>query len=644
MVIHAAALKQVPTAEYNPFEYIRTNVVGAQNVIEACLDSGVKRVVALSTDKAAAPINLYGATKLCSDKLFTAANNIKGDRDLRFSVVRYGNVMGSRGSVIPFFLERRKTGVLPITDPAMTRFNITLQEGVDMVLCALEHAQGGEIFVPKIPSYRITDLARAIGPECGHAIVGVRPGEKIHEEMITASDSFSTVDLGRYFVILPSAGLYTVETYCAQHGGKSVTAGFAYNSGSNAEFLTVEQLRALIASYVSAPAAGEPHMIPYGRQEITQDDIDAVIDVLRSDFLTQGPTVPRFEHNVASYCGAVRAVAANSATSALHIACLALGLGPEDWLWTSPISFVASANCGLYCGANVDFVDIDPTTLNMCPEALAAKLEQAEREGRLPKIVMPVHLCGQPCHMEPIHALSKKYGFSIIEDASHAIGGRYLGKPVGACTHSHITVFSFHPVKIITTGEGGVALTNDPQLARTMELLRTHGVTRDPVLMTDAPDGPWYYQQVVLGFNYRMTDIQAALGLSQLLRVDQYVARRHRLAERYDQHLAGLPIKTPWRDSQSYSALHLYVIRLSTLDCAPARRKVFESLRSQGIGVNVHYIPIHMQPYYMKIGFKPGDFPEAERYYSQAITLPMYPTMSEIQQDQVISALRAALN
>ena len=255
IVIHAAALKQVPAAEYNPFECIKTNVLGAQNVIEACLDTGVKRVVALSTDKAAAPINLYGATKLCSDKLFTAANNIKGSRDLRFSVVRYGNVMGSRGSVIPFFLEQRKSGVLPITDPAMTRFNISLQDGVDMVLWALDRAQGGETFVPKIPSYRITDVANAIGPECEHPVVGIRPGEKIHEEMITASDSFNTVDLGKYFAILPSAGLYTVESYCAEHGGVQVAPGYAYNSGSNTDFLTVEQLRELIAEDAANPDA-----------------------------------------------------------------------------------------------------------------------------------------------------------------------------------------------------------------------------------------------------------------------------------------------------------------------------------------------------------------------------------------------------
>lgn len=254
-VVHAAALKQVPAAEYNPFECIKTNIIGAQNLIEACLDCHVERVVALSTDKAAAPINLYGATKLCSDKLFVAANNIKGKRDVRFSVVRYGNVMGSRGSVIPFFLEKRRSGSLPITDPRMTRFNISLQDGVDMVLWALEHTWGGEVLVPKIPSYRITDVARAIGPECRHEIVGIRPGEKIHEEMITASDSFNTVDLGRYFAILPAAGNYSIEEYCERMGATRVDPGFAYDSGRNSDFLSVEQLRTLIRSFeANSPA------------------------------------------------------------------------------------------------------------------------------------------------------------------------------------------------------------------------------------------------------------------------------------------------------------------------------------------------------------------------------------------------------
>jgi len=384
-------------------------------------------------------------------------------------------------------------------------------------------------------------------------------------------------------------------------------------------------------------------MIPYGRQEITQADIDAVVDVLKSDFLTQGPAVPAFERAVADHVGAAHAVAANSATSILHVACLALGLGPGDWLWTSPITFVASANCGLYCGARVDFVDIDPRTYNLCPQALERKLAQAEREGRLPKVVVPVHLCGQPCDMAAIHALSQRYGFKIIEDASHAIGGKYRDEFIGNCRYSDITVFSFHPVKIITTAEGGMALTNDAALAERMALLRSHGITRDPARMTHESDGPWYYQQIDLGFNYRMTDMQAALGVSQMTRLDDYVARRHALARRYDALLADLPVVTPWQHPDGYSGLHLYVVRLRLDRTSRSHRQVFDALRAQGIGVNLHYIPVHTQPHYQRMGFKPGDFPEAERYYAEAISLPMYATLTEDGQDQVVAALRAAL-
>ena len=385
-------------------------------------------------------------------------------------------------------------------------------------------------------------------------------------------------------------------------------------------------------------------MIPYGRQEITQADIDAVLGVLQSDFLTQGPMVPRFEQGVAQHVNASHALAVNSATSALHIACLALGLGPGDRLWTTPITFVASANCGLYCGAEVDFVDIDPQTYNLCPQALERKLEQAEREGCLPKVVVPVHLCGQPCDMQAIHALAQRYGFKVIEDASHAIGGKYQGEFIGNCRYSDITVFSFHPVKIITTAEGGMALTNNAELANKMALLRSHGITRDSALMTHEADGPWYYQQIDLGFNYRMTELQAALGVSQMERLDQYVARRHQLAERYNGLLAGLPVTTPWQHSNSYSGLHLYVIRLQLDKVQKSHRQVFESLREQGIGVNLHYIPVHTQPYYQRMGFKQGDYPQAESYYAEAISLPMFQTMSEEQQDTVIAALRKAVD
>lgn len=385
-------------------------------------------------------------------------------------------------------------------------------------------------------------------------------------------------------------------------------------------------------------------MIPYGRQEITQADIDAVVGVLQSDFLTQGPMVPRFERMVADYCDVKYATAVNSATSALHIACLALGLGPGDILWTTPITFVASANCGLYCGATVDFVDIDPRTYNLCPQALEYKLIQAEKDGCLPKVVVPVHLCGQPCNMQAIHTLSLRYGFKIVEDASHAIGGKYKDEPIGNCRYSDITVFSFHPVKIITTAEGGMALTNDSQLADRMELFRSHGVTRAPELMTKEPDGPWYYQQIDLGFNYRMTELQAALGVSQMDRLNAYVVRRHVLAQRYDQLLSTLPVTTPWQHTDGYSGLHLYVIRLDLLKVKHGHSYVFKSLREQGVGVNLHYIPVHMQPYYEKFGFKAGQFPEAESYYSEAISLPMFATMTEVQQEYVIAAIKRAVD
>ena len=380
-------------------------------------------------------------------------------------------------------------------------------------------------------------------------------------------------------------------------------------------------------------------MIPYGRQDITEDDVEAVVSTLRSDFLTQGPVVPRFEKVVSDHVGATLASAVHSATSALHIACLALGLGPGDWLWTSPITFVASANCALYCGASVGFVDIDPDTYNLSIEDLERRLEAAEREGRLPKIVVPVHLCGQSCDMSAIADLAKRYQFRVIEDASHAIGGKYRNGLVGNCRYSDITIFSFHPVKIVTTAEGGMALTNDEALAAKMALLRSHGITRDPSQMDQDPEGAWYYQQIDLGFNYRMTDIQAALGVSQMDRIETYVARRHAIARRYDALLQDMPVVRPMQTADAYSAYHLYPVRVPRAD----RLRVFERLREAGIGVNVHYIPVHLQPYYRAMGFEPGDYPEAERYYAEAISLPLYPTMSEAQQDQVVAALRSAV-
>jgi UDP-4-amino-4,6-dideoxy-N-acetyl-beta-L-altrosamine transaminase len=394
-------------------------------------------------------------------------------------------------------------------------------------------------------------------------------------------------------------------------------------------------------------------MIPYGRQDISGEDIEAVTRVLRSDWLTQGQACPQFEGAMVSYCDARNAIAVSNATAALHIACLALDLGPGDYLWTTPNTFVASANCALYCGASVDFVDIDPRTYNMGVQALAEKLKTAQSAGRLPKVVVPVHFAGQSCEMKEIRALADQYGFRIIEDASHAVGGEYRGRKVGACEYGDVAIFSFHPVKIITTGEGGMTLTNDVKLAERLAYLRTHGIVRRSQIPVEEEkgaqraneerNGPWIYEQIELGFNYRMTDIQAALGASQLTRLDGFVARRRELAAQYDKLLAGLPVTCPWQHPDTNSAWHLYVIRLNRNEIKLSRRQVFDALRAAGIGVNVHYIPVHTQPYYRRLGFKTGMFPEAEGYYEDAITLPLFSRMTNDEQDTVVETLEKIL-
>ena len=384
-------------------------------------------------------------------------------------------------------------------------------------------------------------------------------------------------------------------------------------------------------------------MIPYGKQDIDRSDVEAVVDVLQSDFLTQGPKVQVFEEAVSKYCGSQHGVAVNSATSALHIACLALGLGKGDYLWTSPNSFVASANCALYCGAQVDFVDIDPRTYNMSVSSLEKKLAQAQKTNTLPKIVVPVHFAGQPCDMKQIRRLSAIYGFKVLEDASHAIGGEYAGTSIGNCQYSDITVFSFHPVKIITTAEGGMAITNSDKLAAKMASLRSHGITRNPDLMKNHFEGDWYYEQISLGFNYRMTDMQAALGINQMHKLDEFIQRRHKLRQAYDSFLSNLPVIRPHQEKDSYSAFHLYPIQLELDKIGKSRRQIFDELRENDIGVNVHYIPIHMQPYYQKLGFRYGDFPNAELYYSRAVSIPLFHSMTSQQQHEVCAGLENVL-
>lgn len=396
----------------------------------------------------------------------------------------------------------------------------------------------------------------------------------------------------------------------------------------------------------SESVAGEMRnsMIPYGRQDISEADIQAVVDVLRSDWLTQGPAVPRFEQSAAAYTGAAHAMAVNSATAALHIACLALEVGKGDVVWTSPNTFVASANCALYCGADIDFVDIDPRTYNLSVSCLAEKLHVAKQTNRLPKVVIPVHFAGQPCEMEEIHKLAKEYGFRIIEDASHAIGASYQQRKVGFCQYSDITVFSFHPVKIITTGEGGLATTNDENLAERMMRYRTHGITNRPERMHPRPqDEIWNYQQIDLGYNYRMTDIQAALGFSQIQRLDEFIEKRRQIAAAYDRELASLPVLTPWQSPNGASSFHLYPIRLKGTDRSGNQRNVYEAMRDMGIAVNLHYIPVYLQPFFADRGFSVGYCPEAESYFQQAISLPMYSALSIDQRKQVVDSLHRTL-
>jgi len=383
-------------------------------------------------------------------------------------------------------------------------------------------------------------------------------------------------------------------------------------------------------------------MIPYGRQEIDSEDVEAVLKTLRSDWLTQGPTVPKFEQIIGNYCRAKHAIATNSATSALHIACLALGVQKGDKIWTSPISFVASANCALYCGADVDFVDVNPITYNLCPELLEEKLIQAKKSGDLPRVLIPVHLAGQSCDMAKIYELSQRYSFRIIEDASHAIGGQYRESPIGGCRFSDITVFSFHPVKIITTGEGGMALTNSKKLAEKLRLLRSHGIIKDQSLLQGPIDGPWYYEQISLGYNFRMTDLQASLGISQFKRLDSIIERRRYIASKYDRELKTLPLITPAQSLDCRSSWHLYIVRLKLDEISRTKKEVFEFMREQGIGVNLHYIPIYNHPYYRSLGLSDKDFPNAGQYYRQAMTIPIYPNMTEEQQALVVSALKSS--
>lgn len=651
IVVHAAALKQVPAAEYNPLEAIKTNVLGAANVIDAAIDRGVQRVVALSTDKAANPINLYGATKLCADKLFVAGNHYVGPRPTRFGVVRYGNVLGSRGSVVPHFLKHRAAGTLPITDARMTRFWITLDQAVALVLQSVETMQGGEIYVPKIPSMGIADLARAIGPDCALEEVGIRPGEKLHEIMISEDDARHTLEFDDHYRILPefSGVAAALDAYSSAHGGRPCPEGFSYRSDTNTQWLTRTDLRALVGlDPDEAPQAHEhdalalhggppvrSRLLPYGRQTIEGDDIAAAVTTLQSGWLTTGPQVEAFEDAFAAFVDAEHAVAVSSGTGALHAAYHALGIGASDEVIVPAITFAATANAVRYVGGTPVFADVEPDTLLLDPADVARKITPNTRA------IVAVDYAGQPCDYAALRRLADDHDLALVADACHALGASYQGTPVGHL--ADLSTFSLHPVKPITTGEGGVVTTDRADWAERMQRFRNHGIDRD--FRARQADGGWTYGIAELGYNYRLTDVQCAVGLAQLHKLPRWIERRRAIAQRYDEAFAALPFVQPLTlHADRDHAYHLYPVLLD-LDVLDAdRRTVFEALQAEGISVNVHYLPVYWHPYYRDtLGIEPGRCPAAEAAYERLLTLPLFPAMTGQDVEDVVTAVRKVL-
>jgi len=620
LVVHAAALKQVPACEYNPFEAIKTNILGAKNVIDAAIDRGVRKVMALSTDKAVNPINLYGASKLCAEKLFVQGNSYSGEGGTLFSCVRYGNVVGSRGSVIPVFQQQRREGKITITDERMTRFWITLEQGVAFVIRCIGKMQGGGVFEPKIPSMSMIDLAEAVAPGCEMEFVGIRPGEKLHEVLVSRDESRYTLDLGDMFVIQP------VHPWWQRHERPMAERGG----------LARDDRGVTMASRL-AVEGGSPvrqKYLPYGHQWIDEDDIAAVSQVLRSDWVTTGPGVDEFEARLAEYVGSEYAVVLSSGTAALHAAAFAAGIGPGDEVITTPLTFAASANCVLYQGGAPRFADVEADTLNIDP----VEIERAITPRT--KAIIPVDYTGQPCDLAEISEIARQHDLVVIEDAAHALGAEYRGQRVGSL--SHMTVFSFHPVKLITTGEGGAVTTDDAELARRLRLFRNHGITSEARERQEA--GAWFYEMTALGFNYRLTDFQCALGMSQLDKLDRFLARRREIAREYDEAFADLAqVMTPAVRDDRLSAWHLYVIRLALERLRVGRGEVFAALRAENIGVNVHYIPVYWHPYYAQLGYERGLCPVAEDAYERLVTLPLFPAMSDADVADVIAAVHKVM-
>jgi UDP-4-amino-4,6-dideoxy-N-acetyl-beta-L-altrosamine transaminase/dTDP-4-dehydrorhamnose reductase len=618
IVIHCAGLTNVEKCENDPSLAQHVNVELAINVATACNQKNIK-LVYISTDHLVAgdkplvteeepvfPMNRYAQTKSEAENRILAISK----ESLVIRTNFYGWGTNYRDSFSDFIISNLRKGKTISLFKDFFYTPILIEDLANIAMQLLSHNASGIFNV--VGDERISKL------EFGNKLAR-RFG--LDTKLIQAVRFSDRKDLIKRPTDLSLSNQKTKSLLNNRFGNIDENINRLYEQEKSESYNTVSS------------------MIPYGRQHISEEDIQAVVKVLRSDWLTQGPLVPAFEKAVATYCGAGYGVAVNSATSALHIACLALEIGRDDIVWTSPITFVASANCAVYCGASVDFVDVDHRTYNMSVEALEIKLEKAAIEKKLPKVVIPVHLAGQSCDMESIHQLSKKYGFKIIEDASHCIGGKYKNEPIGNCRYSSITVFSFHPVKIITTGEGGMAMTNDHDLALSMAHLRSHGIVRYEHEMTHAPDGPWYYQQIGLGYNYRMTDIQGALGLSQMNRLDEFVQKRHTIAKRYNEILTADWLTLPWQHPDTYSGYHLYIIRIKKDNGVIDHLSLFKKLRAAGILVNLHYIPVYRQPFYEKMGFQVNDFPGAESYYEEAISLPMFPGLTSEQQDFVATII-----
>ena len=641
-VIHAAAMKHVDMAEYNPHECISTNVAGAKNVIHASIECGVEKVITLSSDKAASPINLYGATKLCSDKLFVASNSLSGKGGTRFSVVRYGNVLNTSGSVVPFFQEQQTRGVLPITDPDMTRFIITLEQGVAFVLESMQRMFGGEIFVPKTPSTKVLDIAKAVAPECKTEIVGIRPGEKLHECMISEDESRLAVEFEDYFIIRPPQRLWTNEIPYYDISGTPCPRGFSYTSDKNSQKLSVDDLRDLIdepeePATIRMPVAAQhtqpTNTLPYSKQEINQQDVDAVLKVLRSGWLTTGPVVKEFEEAVADYVSTDNAVSFSNGTAALHGAMAAAGIGPGDEVIVPSITFVATANAVSYCGATPVFADVDPDTLLIDPQDVVRKVSRRTRA------VITMDYAGQPCDYPAFKKIADQNQLLLIADSCHSIGATSYGRPIPEWVD--MACYSFHPVKPMTTCEGGMVATSNQEFATALRSFRNHGISTDHHQRAQA--GTCFYDMQSLGFNYRLSDVHCALGISQLGRLANWRERREAISETYRQELKTLYGVSPLKIERGVvHAHHLFVVRWSESATGVSRDAAITQLREAGIRANVHYRPVYDHSFYRNRFENNKDFacPNADLVYPELISLPIFPAMESEDVKRVMTELR----